>query len=51
MPAALARPVVERLAGPDSDLRALDGQRHEVLNEPEQEETIGLVADFAERVT
>ena len=51
VPAVLARPVVERLAGPDSDLRALDGQRHEVLNEPEQEETIGLVADFAERVT
>jgi alpha-beta hydrolase superfamily lysophospholipase len=51
VPVDLARPVVERLAGPDSDLRVLPGTRHEVFNEPEQDETIGLVADFAERVT
>jgi alpha-beta hydrolase superfamily lysophospholipase len=51
VPAVLARPVVERLAGPDSLLRVLDGARHEVFNELGQEETIGLVADFAERVT
>ena len=51
VPAALARPVVERLAGPDSDLRVLDGARHEVLNELGKEETIELVAGFAERVT
>ncbi len=51
VPAALARPVVERLAGPDSELRVLDGARHEVFNELGQEETIALVADFAERVT
>ena len=51
VPAGLARPVVERLAGPDSDLRLIDGARHEVFNELGQEETIALVADFAERVT
>ncbi len=51
VPAALARPAVERLAGPDSELRVLDGARHEVFNELGQEETIALVADFAERVT
>ncbi len=51
VPAALARPVVERLAGPDSELRVLDGARHEVFNELGKEETIALVADFAERVT
>jgi alpha-beta hydrolase superfamily lysophospholipase len=51
VPAALARPVVERVAGPDSDLRVLDGARHEVFNETDQDETIALVADFAERVT
>jgi len=46
----LARPVVERLAGPDSELHVLDGARHEVFNEPGKEETIARVADFAERV-
>jgi alpha-beta hydrolase superfamily lysophospholipase len=49
VPVALARPVVERLAGPDSDFRVLDGARHEVFNETDQETTIELVADFAER--
>ena len=51
VPAVLAGPFVERLAGPDSDLRLIDGARHEVFNELGQEETIALVADFAERVT
>ena len=51
VPVVLARPVVERVAGPDSDLRVLDGARHEVFNEIDQDETIALVADFAERVT
>ena len=51
VPVVLARPVVERLAGPDSELHVLDGQRHEVFNELGKEETIALVADFAERVT
>jgi alpha-beta hydrolase superfamily lysophospholipase len=51
VPAALARPVVERLAGPDADLRVLADQRHEVFNELGKEETIERVAAFAERVT
>jgi alpha-beta hydrolase superfamily lysophospholipase len=51
VPGALTRPVVERLAGPDSDLRVVDGARHEVFNELGQEDTIALVARFAERVT
>jgi alpha-beta hydrolase superfamily lysophospholipase len=51
VPVALARPVVERVAGTPSDLRVLAGARHEVFNEIDQDETIGLVADFAERVT
>ena len=28
----------------------IDGARHEVFNEIDQDETIALVADFAERV-
>jgi alpha-beta hydrolase superfamily lysophospholipase len=51
VPAALARPIVERLAGPDSDLRVIDGARHEVFNEIGSEQTIALVAEFAQRVT
>jgi alpha-beta hydrolase superfamily lysophospholipase len=51
VPVAFARPVVERLAGPDSELYILEGARHEVFNELGKEETIGLVASFAERVT
>jgi alpha-beta hydrolase superfamily lysophospholipase len=51
VPIDLARPVVERLAGPDSEMRVIDGARHEVFNELEQDETIALVADFAERVS
>src|SRR5215207_4204362 len=51
VPMQLARPVVERLAGPDSELHVLDGARHEVFNEFGKEETIDLVASFAERVT
>jgi alpha-beta hydrolase superfamily lysophospholipase len=50
VPAALARPVVERLAGPDSDLHVIDDARHEVFNEIGKEATIGMVASFAERV-
>ena len=50
VPVDLARPVVERLAGPDSDLRVVAGARHEVFNELGKEETIALVAAFAERV-
>ncbi len=51
VPVELARPVVERLAGPDSELHVLPGARHEVFNELGKEETILLVASFAERVT
>jgi alpha-beta hydrolase superfamily lysophospholipase len=51
VPVELARPVVERLAGPDSAFHVVDGARHEVFNELGKEETIGLVAGFAERVT
>jgi alpha-beta hydrolase superfamily lysophospholipase len=51
VPVALAQPVIERLAGPDSDVRVLEGARHEVFNEIGREDTIALVAAFAERVT
>jgi alpha-beta hydrolase superfamily lysophospholipase len=51
VPVVLARPIVERLAGPDADLRVIEGARHEVFNELDQAETIALVAGFAERVT
>ena len=51
VPGDFARPVVERLAGADSELHVLDGARHEVFNELGQEQTIAMVADFAERVT
>ncbi len=51
VPVDFARPVVERLAGPDSELHVLEGARHEVFNELGQEETIGMAASFAERVT
>ncbi len=50
VPVDLARPVVERLAGPDSEVHILAGARHEVFNELGKEETIGMVASFAERV-
>ena len=46
-----ARPVVERLAGPNSEVHVLAGMRHEVFNELGKEEVIDLVASFAERVT
>jgi len=51
VPVDLARPVVERAAGPDSELRVLESARHELLNELDKDETIALVASFAERVT
>lgn len=50
VPVDLARPVVERLAGPDSALHVLPGARHEVFNELDKDDTIALVAGFAERV-
>jgi alpha-beta hydrolase superfamily lysophospholipase len=51
VPVGLARPVVERLAGANSELHVLEGARHEVFNELGKEETIGMVASFAQRVT
>jgi alpha-beta hydrolase superfamily lysophospholipase len=51
VPVELARPVIERVAGPDSELRVLDGARHEVFFELGNEQTIASVASFAERVT
>ena len=51
VPVELARPVVERLAGPDSELHVVAGARHEVFNELGKEQTLDLVAAFAERVT
>jgi alpha-beta hydrolase superfamily lysophospholipase len=51
VPLPLARPVVERLAGPDSEFVVIEGARHEVFNELDKDETIGRVAAFAERVT
>jgi alpha-beta hydrolase superfamily lysophospholipase len=51
VPVELARPVVERLAGPNSELHVLEGARHEVFNELGKDATIAMVASFAERVT
>jgi len=51
VPLALAKPAVERLQGADFTERIVPGSRHESFNELDQDETIGLVADFAERVT
>jgi alpha-beta hydrolase superfamily lysophospholipase len=50
VPVRMARPVVERLAGPDSETHIIDGARHEVLNELDKEATLSLVASFADRV-
>ena len=51
VPLVLAQPAVERLRGADFTERIVPGARHEVFNELEQDETIALVAEFAERVT
>lgn len=51
VPVALAQPVVDRLAGEDSETVVIEGARHEVFNETDQDETIGRVVEFAERVT
>jgi alpha-beta hydrolase superfamily lysophospholipase len=50
-PVELARPVVERLAGPDTELHILEGARHELFNELGKAQAIESVASFAERVT
>jgi alpha-beta hydrolase superfamily lysophospholipase len=51
VPVELARPVIERVAGPDSELHVVEGARHEVFFELGKEQTIDSVASFAERVT
>jgi alpha-beta hydrolase superfamily lysophospholipase len=51
VPLILTKPAVERLAGSDFTEQLVPEARHETFNELEQDETIGLVADFAERVT
>jgi alpha-beta hydrolase superfamily lysophospholipase len=51
VPMALAQPAVHRLKGSDFTEQIVPEARHETFNELEQEETIGLVAEFAERVT
>ena len=45
------RAAVERLAGPDAELHVIEGARHEVFNELDNDQIIARVADFAERVT
>src|SRR5919204_263656 len=40
VPVALARPIVERLAGPNSEVHVLAGMRHEGFNEVGKEEVI-----------
>jgi len=51
VPRALAQPAVERLKGSDFTEQIVPEARHETFNELDKEATIGLVADFAERVT
>ncbi|HEY6761120.1 MAG TPA: lysophospholipase [Baekduia sp.] len=51
VPIALARPVVERLAGPASEVQILEGARHEPFNDFGRDQAIASVASFAERVT
>jgi alpha-beta hydrolase superfamily lysophospholipase len=51
VPLVVAQPFVERLAGSDFTERLVPGARHEVFNETDKDETIGLVADFVERVS
>jgi alpha-beta hydrolase superfamily lysophospholipase len=51
VPVDLARPVIERLAGPETEMHVLDGARHEVFNELGKEQTIEMVTSFADWVT
>jgi alpha-beta hydrolase superfamily lysophospholipase len=50
VPMALVQPVVHGLAGTDFTEHIVPEARHEPFNELEQDDTIAVVADFAERV-
>lgn len=50
IPYALAKAVVDRLAGPDYEHHAYEGAMHEVLNETNKDEVIGHVTAFVDRV-
>jgi alpha-beta hydrolase superfamily lysophospholipase len=47
----VAQPAAHRLKGAAFAEEIVSEARHETFNELEKEATIGLVADFAERVT
>jgi alpha-beta hydrolase superfamily lysophospholipase len=51
IPLIAVKPAVERLAGSDFTEHIVPEARPEPFNELEKDATIGLVADFAERVT
>jgi alpha-beta hydrolase superfamily lysophospholipase len=51
VPMALTQPAVQRLAGGDFTEHIVPQARHETFNELDKDETIALVAEFAERVT
>ena len=51
VPVALAQPVMQRLRGEDFTEVIVPEARHETFNEFDREQTIELVASFAERVT
>jgi alpha-beta hydrolase superfamily lysophospholipase len=51
VPLDRARPVVERVFGPDREMYVIAEARHEVFNERDKAQTIAIVADFVERVT
>jgi alpha-beta hydrolase superfamily lysophospholipase len=51
VPMILVQPAAQRLAGSDFAEHIVPGARHEAFNELERDETLALVAEFAERVT
>ncbi len=50
VPYPLAKAVVDRLGGPDSEHHAYEGAMHEVLNETNKDEVIAAVTAFLDRV-
>jgi alpha-beta hydrolase superfamily lysophospholipase len=51
VPMILVQPAVQRLAGTDFSEHIVPEARHEPFNELEQDETLAVVAEFADRVT